>query len=267
MGTTLIIVELLIIGFQVLIWVGLLLSHFDGLPIRPEELSERDPLLVGFLVGAAYTLGIVWDRVLGHTSTWLLQPVVRGVRRTKRRPVPALRKWLYDRVRHFRDKSDDQEETDKIDDFYRNHIFRPHAYEASENANRQVRLLRATGFNSVIIGGMLFAWHRSEYKALWITLAILGGLCFLAWMLSTITRKRNRADLYHAAQREESAKTRVSLGAGPKEDASESRVTSPATPTSTSSQSGSSPMSEPANAVQPHLRPPDEQQKEDGENS
>ena len=69
MATTLVIVELLITGFEVLIWVSLLLWHVGAIPISPLDKLKEPTLLVPFLVGTTYTLGIVWDRFLGHTST------------------------------------------------------------------------------------------------------------------------------------------------------------------------------------------------------
>jgi hypothetical protein len=189
MGTTLVIVELLIVGFQVLIWVALLLWHFKAMPAWPEELNQSDALLFAFAAGTAYMLGIVCDRVLGHLSTlsqiflrWFWTLTKRLWARVERLSI----KRFDDGHRSERHSATSEAATPSVDeksliqDFYRNQIYRPQAYEALENASRQIRLLRATGVNGIIIAVILFAWYPSHYKPLWILLASLGFASFLA---------------------------------------------------------------------------------------
>jgi hypothetical protein len=261
MGTTLVIVEVLITGFQVLIWVGLLLSHFNAMPPCPNELNRNDTVLFAFVVGAAYTLGIVYDRVLGHLST-LSQVFIKW----SWGRIKSLR-LIEDRSEGYRSKmgsatfrgktqerSPATDEKNLIDDFCTNQIFRPQAYEALENANRQIRLLRATTFNSIITAGMLFAWHRSEYQPMAISLTILGVLCLVAWLMSHSRRQTHRASVYYAAQREELAKAKHGAFARPS-----ARPAAPSGP-----QAGSSPAHGLAKSVQPPLYPPNDGQRQAG---
>ncbi|MBN1360610.1 MAG: hypothetical protein JW993_08460 [Sedimentisphaerales bacterium] len=73
MGTTLLIVEYLIIGFQVMVWVGLLLWTFmDSACVDLAKSHNCSPVAVTILLAAAYTLGFVFDRFIGCMSlkTW-----------------------------------------------------------------------------------------------------------------------------------------------------------------------------------------------------
>jgi hypothetical protein len=247
MGTTLIIVELLIIGFQVLIWVGLLLSHFKAMPTWSEELNRSDTLLFAFVAGTAYTLGIVCDRFLGHAST-LLQALLECLRDKRRSKTSSGTPQAKGQERLPTD------EKSLIRDFYANHIYRPQAYEALENVNRHVRLLRATGFNSIIIAGMLFAWHRSDCEPLWISLALLGLVSCVAWVATSRRWKTNLTSVFRAAQREELAKA--------EKDALAGLMARPAAPSG--SYAVPSPAREPATPPKslPHL--PDDGRRQDG---
>jgi hypothetical protein len=197
MGTTLIIVELLIIGFQVLIWVALLLRHLGAIPNWPERLEGCHTLLIGFLVGTAYTLGIVSDRVVGHVST-IFQAGVRHVIDTRQSKSNSGTSEASVQERPPAD------EKAHIREFYAHHIYGPHAYDALENANRQIRLLRATCFNSFIIALMLSRWYPSKYKPLWRSLFILAFLSSATWIASYRMRENNLKHVYHAWQREQS---------------------------------------------------------------
>jgi hypothetical protein len=198
MGTTLIIVELLIIGFQVLVWAGLLLHHFDAIPAWPEPLKGCNALFVGVLVGTAYTLGIVCDRVLGHLST-VVQAGVRHVIDTRQSKSNS---GTYEASVQKRPRADEKE---RILEFYARHIYAPHAYGALENANRHIRLLRATCVNSIIMAITLFLWYRSDYKRLSISLLILALFSLLAWLMSSRMRKKNVLMLYRGWQEEQAA--------------------------------------------------------------
>ncbi len=74
MSTTLIIVELLMIGCQVLVWVVLLLNRFHPRLI-PDEVKTLEnvkacaPLLATLAIATVYTVGVVGDRFVGHLST------------------------------------------------------------------------------------------------------------------------------------------------------------------------------------------------------
>ena len=205
MATTLVIVELLITGFEVLIWVSLLLWHVGAIPISPLDKLKEPTLLVPFLVGTAYTLGIVWDRFLGHTST-LFQKVIKcppgnGQHNTKCQDPEA--KTL---------KTPRTSDSDHKDDFYRTEIFKPHAYDAWENTNRQIRLLRATCFSSVITAIVLYIWRDSYCKApvLVFALLVLGFISGFGWVMSYRMQATSRTELYCAVQRKENKQPPIS---------------------------------------------------------
>ena len=62
MGTTGLVVEMVIIGFQVLIWITLIVfTLFDYSWIEPTKLKDWGNLLSLCAIGISYTLGIVFD--------------------------------------------------------------------------------------------------------------------------------------------------------------------------------------------------------------
>jgi hypothetical protein len=67
MSTTAIVVELLVVGLQALAWVIVLVLAFTGVPAEPTkrlaELKDWAPLLSAAGIAAAYTLGILVDRL------------------------------------------------------------------------------------------------------------------------------------------------------------------------------------------------------------
>jgi hypothetical protein len=92
-GTTLVIVELLIIGFEVSLWVALLIWRLSGLEPTSQDIwpwtwldrsEELFPLLATGTVATAYTLGIVFDRSIGHVSTLLQWIIVAALQRMLR---------------------------------------------------------------------------------------------------------------------------------------------------------------------------------------
>jgi hypothetical protein len=66
-STTAIVVELLVVGLQALAWAIVLVLAFTGVPADPtkklHELSDWAPMLSAFGIAAAYTLGILVDRL------------------------------------------------------------------------------------------------------------------------------------------------------------------------------------------------------------
>ena len=186
MGTTLVIVELLIIGFEVLIWVVLLLWRFDAIPIGLDDLKDCGPLMVTFVLGTAYTLGIVGDRFLGHLST--------------------LVGWL---CLCWKESSTGeaaaQKETPKgaQDDLYLTEIFQPHAYDYFENGNRQKRLLRATCFNSLFTALVLFFGYPLHRMPWTVALLLLTFVSAGTWWMSHATQKKSWGRLCSAMQRKQ----------------------------------------------------------------
>jgi hypothetical protein len=149
-GTTLIIVEELVIGFQVLAWVGLLV----GIEwVACWELGNWIPVVGVLLLAAAYTLGIVFDRFLGVCSSWVLDTEWKWIQ-----PITdKLREWL----KYHKDDTKTITET-ALDIMLRY----PPAQRHLENRERQKCLLRATGFNSLLF---VVAWGINSL------LSVLGG--------------------------------------------------------------------------------------------
>jgi len=70
MGTTSLIVEMVIIGFQVLVWMTLIVFVVFGYNwIDLSKLKDWTTIISLALVGIAYTLGIVFDNFIGTLFT------------------------------------------------------------------------------------------------------------------------------------------------------------------------------------------------------
>ena len=175
MSTTLIIVELLIVGCQTLVWVALLLRRFNPSLVPIEEL-RRPELLATVLIATAYTLGVVGDRVVGHLST--RTQVLCGYGDPCDPDVIAAR------------------------EFYLTEVFKPSAHDYFETSSRQIRLLRATGFNSVVTALVLLLYwkHRKKAWLLPVLLVLLGVASFVTWYLTDRTQKARYFELYRACQ-------------------------------------------------------------------
>jgi len=189
MGTTLVIVELLIIGFEVLVWLGLLLwkpldlgALFQNCSAQT-WLDQWKELLAIAGVAAAYTLGIVFDRLLGHASILLQQ---------RRRQHPKATSEAY------HDRGPQQR-------FYASHILLPHSYEIFENTGRQKRLLRATFFNSFAIAVVLSIFYRSYsgFRTLLALFIVLGLISAWTWYRSHKMLELKLLELYNAKREEE----------------------------------------------------------------
>ncbi len=161
MATTLVIVELLIIGFQVLLWVGLLLCVLLGKEWADvEKLKEWEawiPLLGVGIFAAAYTAGLLFDRLVGNVSTICQAKLGRP-------QVPREQKilrWMIVMNRH-------------------------EAWGDIEGLSRQIRLLRATCVNAFFIAIVALIWHRHYLEIALLALAVIAGY---TWYVS-----RKRAD-------------------------------------------------------------------------
>lgn len=198
MGTTLVIVELLIIGFEVLIWISLLLRQFcPGVCSLLDALKAWDPLLA-VVVGIAYTLGIVCDRFLGNMSVFVEDH--KYVERLF--AIFKARKDLPDLNCPEFDGRPDKE-------FYTNDIFLPHAFDALGNTNRQIRLLRATSINSFITFIVLLVWYRSYDDLCFVDVLLLaiGFVSAWNWYMSRKTYYRNVIRCYYVAQKKKRTST------------------------------------------------------------
>jgi hypothetical protein len=139
MGTTLVIVELLIVGFQVMVLLAPVfwaLFHVAlGLPEDAAALKKwlaawpniKDwmPLLTIPMLGAAYTLGLVFDRLYGLLGQML------GARQMRNRPA-------------------EQSRSPSADDISRLMLAHPDLISRIERPLFHIRLLRATCFNCLI---------------------------------------------------------------------------------------------------------------------
>jgi hypothetical protein len=212
-STTLIIFELLIIGFQVLVWVALLLHklHPELIPVGklkdPKILKAHTPLLATllatFAIAIAYTFGIVGDRLIGDVSTIL--------------------QWAKKTVQSVgREKSGQSQDTqDAAREFWYSEIYRCHAYDSFETANRQIRLLRATFVNSMMTIAVVIGWHRlvrrenwrrlvrrknwhwpvSREKQLLVSLAALALISVCTWCITAKMQERKMTALYNACHK------------------------------------------------------------------
>lgn len=64
MSTTTLIVEVVIIGFQVLVWISLLVEiGFGHKWVNPSQLKDWATLISVAFVGVSYTLGIIFDNL------------------------------------------------------------------------------------------------------------------------------------------------------------------------------------------------------------
>ncbi len=181
-STTVIIVELLIIGCQALVWIILLLGWLTPSAVSLEKLKKPDnlktcaPLLVSVVVVAAYTVGVVGDRVLGHLST----SVQTFCGHDPYCPGGAVR------------------------EFYMTEVVRSHAYEYFQTSERQIRLLRATGINSFITMIVLVIAYRKHLGRTWLLsvfLLLLSIASAWTWYKTREMVKAAYAEFYQACDK------------------------------------------------------------------
>jgi hypothetical protein len=176
MGTTSLIVELLIIGFQVLALLAVFSwSRSHGFPFSDEELKNwfahwtpllKDwmPLLTIGMLGAAYALGIAVDRFYGCLGSTVLAVWRRLSRQFPRRKPHS--------ARNARDIGDQVIQLV---------VRRPDLLAHTEGLSRHIRLLRATFYNGLI--GLLLVLQFLPVR--FILLPFLFLLVFLvAWRYS-----------------------------------------------------------------------------------
>jgi hypothetical protein len=177
MSTTVIIVELLIIGVQTLVWVVLLLGRVSPDLISLEELDKPE-LLATVLVATAYTVGVVADRFLGNLSTNIQKLRARD----PYNPGGAAR------------------------EFYMTEIFKPNAHEHFQTSERQIRLLRATGVNSFITMIVLVAGYREYLWRTWLLsglLLLLAGVPAWTWCATRRMVNAAHAEFYRACEKDQ----------------------------------------------------------------
>jgi hypothetical protein len=195
MATTLVVVELLIIGFQVLALIALLLLKVDpslasyASPAKLHEwlenwtpvLKEWVPLLALWTLAGAYTLGLVFDKLLGLLG-W---GITAGLRR-------LLPKMLRDLIAPH----------DPSDSIERLKLRYAHLEGRVENFLRHIRLLRAT-FWSTLLASVLVGWAFPSH--LWgvsLGLFLISFLTCAAWLYTKNAASRGWPMIVNAADKE-----------------------------------------------------------------
>ncbi len=89
-------------------------------------------------------------------------------------------------------------------------VFQPHAHDYFETANRQIRLLRATLFNSFITALVLLVAYRSYCKKAWLLPSLLLVLALVSswtWYMTYKTLKERHDEFYRACQKDQQGST------------------------------------------------------------
>lgn len=153
MATTLVIVEFLIVGFQVCVWIGLLVWKYCDMDDILMCLKEWSPLSATCALALAYTLGVTFDRFAGAISAWVQKKTKRARRSLSRKGQEAV-----DRTPSVRETPDDVALRAT-----RLMLKYPEAYAYWEQLNRQIRLLRATCVNGLICAIVVLFFYRSVW--------------------------------------------------------------------------------------------------------
>lgn len=183
MGTTLIIVELVIIGFQVLVWVTLLLwPVLKPNLVHLKHMENWVPVVALSVVAMAYTLGVVFDRFLGFLAS---------ISYSQR-----LLKWLKLTFGH---QTNEPTSTVTLTEKHYYIMQRnPEAYKQWEYNDRQVRLLRATFANAFLIA-IIVCFKDWLYWKIWLSLFILGALAAITWITGRLRSDDALDQLYEIA--------------------------------------------------------------------
>jgi hypothetical protein len=182
-GTTSLIVEMVIIGFQVLVWMSLVvLILFGYKDIDPSKLKDWSAVISLALVGTAYTLGLVFNGFIGAVFVhwefslweWLNRPGREG-----RRGPAQMRAYIT--------------------------AFNSDASEGLTSEAHRHSLIRATALNLVLIGITSLVWAHKQY-GFWLRLdlaivlssLLLIGLSLFAWFLLSVNYCAQLRDVYDA---------------------------------------------------------------------
>lgn len=179
MGTTTLLVEIVIIGFQVLIWISLILFTTWGYDwVNLSNLKDWTGLIaIGFLA-MSYTLGIIFDSIVASLlSVWnyrafyLLPPLING------------------RMVEMLDAIDESDRTPPSVMKSRIRSTDPTTYDYLEKTFNQGRLLRSTGVNLLLISMTSIIFTATQNGIIWkqiiFIIAILiplSGLSIWAWV-------------------------------------------------------------------------------------
>ena len=166
MQTTTLYVELLIIGFQVYLWLGLFLASLPGLrwPALPEKLEDYALLVTLLVFGLAYFLGIVFDK-----AAHFLVGAQRGY----------LRRLLRAHTSNTVEEEDDE---DHRQVYARILVKEKQATSEMLYARSKVRILRASTINVLLITIAAAVFISSQREAQWWPV-VLAGLIFWLFIL------------------------------------------------------------------------------------
>ena len=176
MGTTTLLVEIVIIGFQMLIWILLILFTIWGYNwIDIVSLKDWTGTIVVGLVAISYTLGIILDSIAGSLSdVWFSWAFYRLSLRT------VGRKGVFNEYHPY----------DVHPSVMRSHIRStdPITYDYLEKIFNQGRLLRSTSINLVLISVMSIIFVVTQIGIVWkliifiaAILTPLSGLSIWSW--------------------------------------------------------------------------------------
>ena len=100
MTSTAIFAEILVVGLQATVWVALLCLliadlngvHVGGITARLGALKEWATLITTFVIGFAYTLGIIVDRIADSLWSWINDALRSEAGEANKKPGPSVPK-------------------------------------------------------------------------------------------------------------------------------------------------------------------------------
>ena len=159
---TFIIIELVLVGFQVLIWVFLLVLAVFGYGwLHLASMKEWSTELSVALLGVAYMFGLIFDKAIGSLPySW----IIGGSALTKKGDLPSP---LVMRVEIL--------------------LKRPEVYEVLERRLNQHRLVRATVFNLALmsLSALVFFIVQMDFSIRLLIVFVFLSLMFLGFSLFT----------------------------------------------------------------------------------
>ena len=182
MDTTTLLVEIVIIGFQVLVWISLIVLTFFGHNwIDFSTLKDWSTEIALGLIAASYTFGIIFDNLTASFfSPWSYR-TLEDVRHQS----------------HFlRGRNDEAFSTSPF--LMRSHIMATNS-DLSDNLEKnfnQSRLLRATSINLLLIGITSFIWILKQAGFSWTLFIVLLLSVFVLVVLAIWTWARTLRAYY-----------------------------------------------------------------------
>jgi hypothetical protein len=203
MGTTALIVEMVIIGFQVLIWMSILLITIFGYQwIDLSKLKDWSTTISLALIGISYTLGIVFDSFIRTLFGRLefRKPEIFFDRGALKPDVDFYRMRAYINA-NSKEIADDLTRRD-----YRN------------------SLVKATILNMIMIAVTLLVMIVIKFGLLWKLLTIivlfsvfLIGIALSTWRKQTLAYYKYMMDVYEAIKEAEKTRPREKITSDQKE--------------------------------------------------